>query len=118
MKILSDFGPSVQTSVLYHLARLQGSSSVEETLRDPLRFSRALETIFSKGALIIEDKIIEAMCGNLGLEYEKTNGTFEEKSGIVHDLESNGRRPECYSRSARSNRLCVTPPRTKGSPLA
>jgi len=86
LKILSEFGPSVRSSVLYHLAKIQGTSSVEETLTDPIQFSVALEAIFSQGALIIEEKIIEAMCATLGVEYEKTKGTFDEKLSRIYDL--------------------------------
>ena len=93
MKVLSDFGPSVQTAILYHLRRLEGASSDEQALSDPIRFSKALETIFSEGASIIEDNIIEAMCKTIGVDYEKTKGSFEEKIARIHDLDSNARNP-------------------------
>jgi len=88
IKILSGFGPSVQTSVFFHLKRIEGVDSDEEALNDPLRFSAALEAIFSKGAVLIEDKIISAMCDYLGLEYEVTKGSFEEKIARIYELES------------------------------
>ena len=93
LKILSEFGPSVKTAVLYHITRLQGKTSVEEALCDPIQFSAALETIFSQGAVVIEDKIIEAICVNLGFEYERTKGTFDEKLSRIYDLAYNSRDP-------------------------
>ena len=93
LKVLSDFGPSVKTAVLFHLAKHQETSSVEETLSDPIRFSSALEAIFSQGATIIEDKIVESMCDTLGYEYEKTKGTFDEKLSRIYDLVYSSRDP-------------------------
>ena len=89
LKVISEFGSSAKTSVFYHIGKMLGTSTVEDALCDPIQFSAALESIFSQGALVIEEKIIEGMCLSLGINYERTKGTFDEKLASIYELEQN-----------------------------
>ncbi len=81
-KALQEMGASVQTAVLYHLERVQGISATE-LMKNPEIFSDALQKIFATGTSIIEEKILQVMCRDLGVEYEKTQGTFVQKLQLI-----------------------------------
>ena len=87
---LQELGNSVQTAVMFHLEKIQGVS-INEILKDPKVFSIALGKIFGTGSKIIEDKIVRIMCKNLGIEYEKSQGTLEQKLSMVQNAASNRR---------------------------
>jgi hypothetical protein len=85
MRILADFGPSVQTAILYHLGQIE-KVPAGTVFENPEKFSEALERIFSLGAPIIEERIIEQMQKTLGMKYERTEGTFAEKFAKLADI--------------------------------
>jgi hypothetical protein len=84
MKTLLELGPSVPSSILYYLEQRLGVSS-DQIFEDPIRFAKALEGIFSLGSPLIEDKILQHMCEELGIEHEKSAGTFEEKIHQIYE---------------------------------
>ena len=82
-KTLADLGPSVRTAVLYHIAKIEGVDN-DKILSDPRIFARALEKIFSTGSTIIENKIIEIMCSELGIESNEGDGSFDQKISSMY----------------------------------
>ncbi len=84
---LQSLGTSVYTAVMFHLERAQGVST-KDILKDPKIFSEALQKIFASGAKIIEDKVLQEMSRELGIDYEKTHGTFDQKVSVVHSAAS------------------------------
>ena len=89
-KTLLDLGTSVQTAVMFHLERIQGLST-SELLKDPNIFSAALQKIFANGSKILEEKVIQVMCRDLGIEYERTWGSFAQKLTVVQNAASDKR---------------------------
>lgn len=75
---LAALGPSIPEAVLFHLEKILGVPP-EKVFEDPLKFASALETLFSSGSTLIEDKIIHIMCEELHVKFQDTRGTFEEK---------------------------------------
>lgn len=84
-KTLSELGGDVQEAILYHVAKIGGVDS-EDVLKDPLKFAAALERIFSSGSTILEDKIIESMCNDLGIPSLDMGGSFGQKIVAVYSL--------------------------------
>ena len=82
-KTLSDLGPSVRTAVLYHIGKIEGVDN-DKILSDPRIFARALEKIFSTGSTIIENKIIEIMCSDLGIESNEGDRSFDQKISSMY----------------------------------
>ncbi|HZW57338.1 MAG TPA: hypothetical protein VFF30_13700 [Nitrososphaerales archaeon] len=96
LKTLLEFGPSVRTAVLYHMEKMQ-RLLVEEILHDPVRFSKLLEMIFSAGATIIENKIIESMCVELSLDSDLVGrGSFEERLAKIRNLRARDSAPQMF----------------------
>ncbi len=70
---------------------------VEEILHDPVRFSKLLEMIFSAGATIIENKIIESMCVELSLDSDLVGrGSFEERLAKIRNLRARDSAPQMF----------------------
>jgi hypothetical protein len=83
-RTLSELGEDVRTAILFHISKIEGVK-LEDTLKDPLQFAYALEKIFSAGSSILEDKIIETICRELGLARIDVGGTFEQKIAAVYE---------------------------------
>lgn len=73
--VLSELGSGVSSSVLYHLQR-KLSVTQEELFEDPDRFASGLESVFGVGAYLLEEKIIDSMCSELGIKLERNAGSF------------------------------------------
>ena len=82
-KTLSELGHSVQIAILYHVGKIEGMES-SDVLKDPLKFADALEKIFSSGSSLLEDKILESMCNNLGVPPLNIGGSFDQKIAAVY----------------------------------
>ena len=82
-KTLSELGDDVKVAILYHAGKIQGVQP-QEALDDPIRFAVALEEIFSEGSSLLEDKMIELMCNNLGIPQINIGGAFDQKIAAVY----------------------------------
>ncbi len=82
-KTLTELGGDVREAILYHVARIGGVNS-DDVLKDPLRFADALEQIFSSGSTILEDKIIDSMCTDLGIAQLNLGGSFGQKIAMLY----------------------------------
>lgn len=88
-KTLSELGEDVLAAILYHAGKIQGVEA-SEALNDPIKFAASLEKIFSTGSAILEDKIIDSMCGYLGTPLN-IGGSFEQKIVALYNLVSEKR---------------------------
>jgi hypothetical protein len=82
-KTLSELGDSARSAILYHAGKIEGMNT-SDLMKDPLKFADALEKIFSSGSTVLEDKILESMCSNLGIPPVNIGGSFDQKIATVY----------------------------------
>ncbi|MHB8567143.1 MAG: hypothetical protein ACYC7D_11495 [Nitrososphaerales archaeon] len=89
-KVLEELGSGVPDAVLFHVEKMMNVSR-SEIFEDPVRFAEALDKVFSVGAPIVEEKIIQLMCIELHIDYDQTHGNFQDKIATICAKDSSKR---------------------------